>query len=51
MNPLKFGGFYMNRKTQDKYLGKILHEDGLEDSVKATVAYTAWKFKGAVFEI
>ena len=51
LNPLKFGDFYMSRKIQDKYLGQILHQDGLAASVAATVAEKAGKFKGAVFEI
>ena len=41
----------MKRKVQDKYLGQILHEDGLAASVAATVAERSGKFKGAVFEI
>ena len=51
LNPLKFGQFFMSRKVQDKYLGQILHQDGLAASVIATVAERAGKFRGAVFEI
>ena len=30
MTPVTFGDFTMKRKVKDKYLGQILHEDGLE---------------------
>lgn len=48
---MKFGKFMMNRKIDDKYLGQILHEDGLAASVAATVAGRAGKSKGATFEV
>ena len=51
MTPVTFGDFTMKRKVKDKYLGQMLHEDGLEASVAATVEDRAGKFKGAVFEI
>ena len=51
LNLLKFGDFYLSRKIQDKYLGQILHQDGLAASVAATVAEKAGKFKWAVFVI
>ena len=51
LNPIKFGEFTMSRKNQDKYLGQILHEDGLRASVAATVADRTGKLKGAIFEI
>ena len=51
MNPIVFGHFVMERKKEDKYLGQVLHEDGLAASVDATVASRAGKFKGAMFEI
>ena len=51
MTPITFGNFTMKRKLKDKYLGQIIHEDGLEASVAATVEDRAGKFKGAVFEI
>ena len=41
----------MSRKSEDKYLSQVLHEDGLAASVAATVASRAGKFKGAIFEI
>ena len=49
--PLVFGEFQMKRKTQDKYLGHILHEDGLTESVAATVKDRTGRFKGATFEV
>ena len=51
MTPLKFGQFMMSRKEKDKYLGQILHEDGLAASVAATVADRVGKLKGAIFEV
>ena len=36
---------------KDKYLGQIIHEDGLAASAAATVKDRAGKFKGAVFKI
>ena len=41
----------MKRKVKDKYLGQILHQDGLAASVTATVEDRAGRFKGAIFEI
>jgi hypothetical protein len=41
----------MSRKSEDKYLGQIIHEDGLAASVAATVASRTGRFKGAVFEV
>ena len=49
LNPVKFGSFAMSRKTEDKYLGQVLNEDGLAASVAATLASRAGKFKGAIF--
>ena len=37
INPLYLGGFPVQRKTLDKYLGQILHEDGVQASAKATI--------------
>ena len=51
LNPIEFGKFRMSRKIEDKYLGQIIHEDGLAASVAATVASRTGRFKGAVFEI
>ena len=51
LNPLVFSSFTMKRRTEDKYLGQILHEDGLSASAAATVKDRAGRFKGAVFEI
>ena len=44
-----FGEFPAKRKESDKYLGQILHEDGLEASVKATIKERSGKIKGAIF--
>ena len=47
--PLMFGNFPAKRKISDKYLGQILHEDGLEASVRATIEERTGKIKGAIF--
>ena len=49
--PLKFGKFNLKQSKEEKYLGQILHEDGLVASVAATVGGRTWRFKGACFEI
>ena len=51
LNPIKFGEFTMSQKKEDKYLGQILHEDGLRASVAATVADRTGKIRGGIFEI
>ena len=51
MQGLKFGNFNMKRKTENKYLGHILHEDGLASSVSAKVKDRTGRFKGAIFEV
>ena len=52
INPLKFGdSFTMTRRTEDRYLGMYLQEDGTAASVAATVGKRTGKFKGAAFEI
>ena len=47
--PLTFGEFVVKAKKSDKYLGQILHEDGLEESVKATIKERSAKVKGAIY--
>ena len=47
--PLQFGDFLAKRKVMDKYLGQVLHEDGLEASVRATIQDRTGKIKGAIF--
>ena len=34
---LEFGSFIVKRKVSDKYLGQVIHEDGVEKSADATV--------------
>ena len=51
VNPIKFDGFLTHEKTQDKYLGDILHKDGLGESVAATVRERTGKTKAAAKEI
>ena len=41
----------VKQKQSDRYLGQILHEDGLAASVAATVADRVGKLKGAIFEV
>ena len=44
-----FGKFPAKRKESDKYLGQIIHEDGLEASVEATIKERTGKIKGAIY--
>ena len=45
---LKFGEFNVTRKEKDKYLGQVLHEDGLAKCVEATIQERSGKVKGAI---
>ena len=49
-NPVKFDNFEMKKKMKDKWLGEILHEDGLAASVHATILDREGKVKGAIRE-
>ena len=49
MSPLKFGNFEVQRKDSDKYLGQVLHQDGLAMSVEATIKERLGKVKGAIY--
>ena len=46
-----FGQFKVKEKESDKYLGQILHCNGLEDSALNTAQERAGKIKGATLEI
>ena len=50
-NPLYLGEFPVRRKQYDKYLGQILHTDGVRASVEATIKDREGKVKGAMFEV
>ena len=47
--PLRFGEFNVKRKSSDKYLGQIIHEGGLTESVEATIKERTGKIKGAIY--
>ena len=47
--PLKFGDFVAKRKASEKYLGQIIHEEGVSASVKATILERTGKVKGAIY--
>ena len=49
MMPLMFGDFIAKRKESDKYLGQLIHEEGLEASVEATIKERTGKIKGAIY--
>ena len=51
VSPLWCGSFKLNQKESDKYLGQIIHEDGLGRSALATVEERRGKIKGATMEI
>jgi hypothetical protein len=48
---LSLRDFTVQRKQSDKYLGQILHTDGVRSSVEATIADREGKLKGAIFEV
>ena len=48
---LLFSNFQMKRKTEDKYIEHMLHEDGLAASVTPMVQDRTGRFKGAIFEV
>ena len=50
ITPIRFGSMVTKMKTQDKYLGDIIHSDGLGASVEATVKDRIGKVKGAMYE-
>ena len=50
-NPLMFSSFPVKQKVSDKYLGQVLHSDGVEASATATVQERTGKIKGATMEI
>ena len=50
-DPVKFGDIPMKKMEQMKYLGDMLHEDGLTASVDATVMDRMAKVKGSIFEL
>ena len=50
-NPLKLGTFSVNQKQSDRYLGQILHSDGVQASIDATIADREGRVKGAIFEV
>ena len=46
-----FSSFPVKQKVSDKYLGQVLHSDGVEASATATVQERTGKIKGATMEI
>ena len=50
-HPLMFGDFAVKERECDKYLGQMLHGNGLEDCALATVKERAGRIKGAAMEI
>jgi hypothetical protein len=50
-NPIMCGSFSTPRKTKDKWLGDLFHEDGLSASVNATILERTPRAKAAMFEI
>ena len=51
ITPLSFGAFSMKQEVSVKYLGMILHEDGVEASIRATIDDRAGKIQGATYEV
>ena len=50
-SPITFGNFVTRSKVMDKYLGDMIHTDGLAASVAATIQDRAGKVKAAGFEV
>ena len=50
-NPLMLGDFPVKRKEKDRYLGQILHTNGVQASCAATIDDRVGKIKGATFEV
>ena len=51
INPLHLGDFPVQQRDSDRYLGHILHTDGVRASCSATIADREGKIKGATFEV
>ena len=49
--PMTLGDIHLKKKEQQKYLGDILDERGLEASVMATVKAREGKTKGGIYEL
>ena len=49
--PLLFSNFQMKRKTEDKHIEHMLHEDSLAASVTLMVQDRTGRLKGAIFEV
>ena len=50
-NPLYLGDFQIKRKDSDRYLGQILHTDGVRASCMATIKDREGKINAAAFEV
>ena len=49
--PLELGNFTVKQKQSDRYLGQILHSEGTQASVAATIADYQERINGAIFEV
>ena len=50
-SPLMFGNFPITQRVSEKYLGQILHSEGLSRSAEATVEERSGRIRGAALEI
>ena len=50
-SPLMFGNFPLRQRVSEKYLGQILHSEGLSRSAEATVEERSGRIRGAALEI
>ena len=48
---MEYGDVTTSNKIQDKWLGDILHHDGLTASIEATIKERTPRVKAAIFEI
>ena len=49
--PIMFGNIVTQSKTMDKYLGDMIHMDGLSASINATIDDRAGKIKASMYEV
>ena len=50
-DPVLLGNITMNEKMAEKYLGDILHSQGLSASVQATIKAREAKTRGSIYEL
>ena len=49
-NPVTFGGFVCQPSVCEVYLGEVIHSQGLEAVVEATINHRLGKVRGAMYK-